>query len=760
MNLFLICLLLAGVTAAGTNDAPVQPEPRSGEKVVVLAVSAYTRTADSMLVVRTAGITPGEAFTNAGFRTELADAIRRLYGLGIFSQVIAETTRIADGVSIRFVTREFPKLARVEFEGYRRVRLRDLESRLKVQPGEILSDHKIFDWQQEILKLYKERGFLLVRVEHELSEPDSANRRILSFQIDEGEPVRIRNIEIIGNECFTDPQIEIHLVNRQKTWYRKARLREDEFVKDLDRIVDFYKERGFLDCKVLDYQMRFNEGWAEISIVVKEGSRYYFGSVEFEGDSVIPEDRLRPLVRYRSGKVYNTKLAQATLADIYAAYSEEGYIYASVTPTEKMRHDTVDITYSIVENKPALVRLVAIEGNQQTLDKVIRRRITTLPGYRFKRSDVVRSQREIFNLGFFEDVSLDHRVVDTLGSIDLIYRVKEKGFFGTIGAGITYSGPEGITGYIELQQPNLFGRGQQAAVKLEKGGKKTNVQTSFTEPWFLDTPTSAGFDVAYLTRNYAYYDKQEIGGGVSFSRPLPLDYARAYLGLRVSDAYVPPSSITAGYDPGENNPYDIRKDTVHKTAFSPSLTLHRDSRDYVFNAASGSSVSYSLTTSVGDIRFHRHILDASQYFPLFWKFSLMGRTRLGYITGFTARDTVPLYERFYAGGTGPDGVRGYPDQGISPRQAGYLVGGKALALFSLEYKLRLSPQLSFLAFADAGNTWNSLEQFSLSDLKRGAGVGVRLEIPMLGQLGFDFGYGFDREGGGRWEPHFQVGRTF
>ena len=746
----MILLLLNLVLAAP--EIPAQPQ------VVVLAVSATTENADTSLVLRTAGITAGQTFTGPALRTEIAEAVRRLYELGLFSQVTADTSRIADGVRISFETREFPKLREVNYEGYRRVRLKDLESRVKAKPGAILSGKKVFDWQEEILKLYKERGFLLVKVSHELSAPDSNGAITLTYTIDEGDPVRIRNIEIIGNEHFTDPQIEIRLVNRQKTWYRKARLKEDEFVKDMDRIVDFYKERGFLDCKVLDYQMQFDQGWAEISILIEEGTRYYFGAVAFEGDSVLPRDKLESAVRFKENTVYNAKLAQATLADIYGAYSEEGYIYASVTPTETMRGDTVDITYTIAEGRPAMVRLVMIEGNQQTIDKVIRRNITTLPGYRFKRSEVIRSQRDVFNLGFFEDITLDHRIADTLGSIDLIYRVKEKGFFGTVGAGITYSGPDGVTGYVELQQPNLFGRGQQASVKLEKGGKKANVQLSYSEPWLFDTPTSAGVDVGYLTRVYDYYDKQEMSGGLSFSRPMPLDYTRAYLGLRVSDAYVPPSSVASGYEP--SGPYNIYSDTVHKTAFSPSVTFVRDSRDYIFNAASGSSVSYALSLSVGDIRFHRHILDASQYFPLFWKFSLMGRTRLGYITGFSSADTTPLYEMFRPGGTGPDGIRGYADYSVGPREAGYYVGGKAEAIFSLEYKLRLSPQLSFLAFADAGNAWNSIDQFSLSGLKRGAGVGVRIDIPMLGQLGFDFGYGFDREGGGRWEPHFQVGRTF
>ncbi len=755
MNFGFRAFLCASVFICGLVASP--PLGMTPDQLVVLSVSARTEVADSSLVVRTAGIASGEVFTQAGFRSELGDAIRRIHSLGLFSQVTVDTTIKADGVNIVFITTEYPRLKKVIFIGYRRIRLKDLESRVKAHPGEVLADKKVFDWKQEVMELYKEKGFLLVQVEPELSEPDSAGQVLVTYKIDEGDQVRIRNIEIIGNEQFTDPQIEIKLRNRQKTWYRKARLLEDEFIKDLDRIVDFYKERGFLDAQVLDYTMEYDQGWVSITIMIEEGTRYYFGAVSFENDSVIPKDRLTKLVGFREGAVYNTKLAEKALADIYGVYSEEGYIYAQVSPVEEMRGDTVDITYSITEAKPALVRLVRIEGNEQTHDKVIRRRISSLPGYVFKRSDVIRSQRDIFNLGFFEDITLDYRPADTLGSIDLVYRVKEKGFFGTIGAGVTYSAVDGITGYLELQQPNLFGRGQQATIKLEKGGRKTNVQLGFTEPWLFDTPTSGGFDVSYLTRTYDYYDKQEIGGGISVSRPLPLDYTRAYLGLRLTDAFVPPASISSGYKP--SGPFNIYRDTTHKTAFTPSITLTRDSRDYIFNASSGSAITYTLSTSVGDIRYHRHVLDASHYFPLFWKFSLLGRTRLGYITGFSDADTVPLYERFYPGGTGPDGVRGYPDRGIGPYEAGYAVGGRALALFSLEYKLRVSRQLSFIAFADAGNTWNSIGQFNLSSLKRGAGIGVRLEIPMLGLLGFDFGYGFDREPG-RWEPHFQIGRTF
>ena len=733
---------------------PVQPDTG---KVVLLDVSARAPSADTILVVRTAGLSRGQLLTSALLRTDLEDAIRRVYGLGLFSQVNAETSRVADGVRVTFVVEEFPKLKDVAYEGFRRVRKKDFETKVKAKEGEILTDKKIFDWQQEILKLYKEKGFLLVKIEHETTKPDSLGQVTLTYKIDEGDPVRIRNIEITGNDHFTDEQIEIKLVNRQKRWYRKANLKEDEFIKDLDRVVDFYKQRGFIDAKVIDYDMKFDRGWASITINVSEGTKYYFGNVTIKGDSVLKQEDLRKLVHYQSGEPYNTKLAQATLQDLFGAYSEEGYIYAQVAPVENMRSDTVDITYEVTEGLPAKVRLVSIEGNEQTHDKVIRREISSLPGYTFRRSEIMRSQRDIYNLGFFDDVSLDYRRADTTGTIDLIYKVKEKSFFGTVGAGVTYSATEGVTGYVELTQPNLFGRGQSANVKVEKGGKVGNLELGFTEPWLYDRPISAGVDVSYMTTVYDYYDKQDLGGGFTFSRPLPLDYTRGYLTLRVSDAYVPPSLINSAYKP--TGPFNIYQDTVHKTAFTPSVSFTRDSRDYIYNALTGSSTTYQLDLSIGDIRFHRHIFDMSQYFPLFWRFGLMGRTRLGYITGFTSADTVPIYDRFTPGGTGLDGIRGYSERSIGPKDAGYVIGGRAEAIFALEYKLRVSRQLSFLTFADAGNTWNSLNEFSFSDLKRGAGVGVRIEIPMLGLIGFDFGYGFDKENPG-WEPHFQLGRTF
>jgi outer membrane protein insertion porin family len=727
---------------------------------VITNIDAQTQFTDSVLVIKTAGIKVGDQYS----KHEIEQAIRRIYGLRLFETVAVETLRIADGVRVNFVVTEFPILKDVKFFGNRKIKTKELLEKTNVKIGEIVSNQKMFDWQLTIQDLYKEKGYILANIQIQRTEPDSTNKIALIFQIDEGERVRIKQIEIVGNQYLTDNKIKGRLTNREKKLLRKGLFKEEKFKEDLEKIVEIYKENGFLDAKVTDYNLGFDsisgkQDWLIITIYVDEGTAYYIGDVFFEGESILSQAELQNALRIKTGQTYNATKVNQGLVELYSLYSEQGFIYTQITPIEDIRNDTVHIKYSIAENNPAKIRLVVIQGNERTVDKVIRRQISTLPGSIFKRSDVIRSQRDIFNLGFFSDVKLDYNRIDEFGNIDLIYQVQEKSSFGTVGAGISYNAQDKLTGYIELSQPNLFGKGQQLTLKLEKGGSKGNAQISFTEPYLFDRSISAGFNLNYLTRDYDYYDKEEQSFNINASRPLSLDYARLYLGLTLSDAYVPKNSVTIDSNSITYN-YIYRFIDRHSTTFSPVVSFTRDSRDYIYNPISGSLLSYSFELSTIDVFYQRHIFDASVYFPMFKKFSLMMRSRLGLIEGIRAQDTIPIYEKFFPGGTGLDGIRGYADRSIGVRQGGYNIGGKALALYSLEYRFRPSPQLAFLAFADAGNTWNSFREFNISNLYRGAGVGVRLEIPMIGLIGFDIGYGFDRAGGGKWEPHFQIGRTF
>ncbi|MCS7258147.1 MAG: outer membrane protein assembly factor BamA [candidate division WOR-3 bacterium] len=726
---------------------------------IIIGIDTDARFTDSQFIIQASGLNIGSVYS----QYDIAQAIKRLYSLRLFETIDIETTQVADGVKIHFRVKEFPIVKDVKFFGNRKIKTKEILDKTKIKIGDVATNDKLFEWKLSIQDLYKEKGFLLVNINVERTEPDSTNKTILIFQIDEGSKVVIKKISFFGNTAISANKLKRSMSNKEKNWYRKGYFNEENFKEDLEKIIDIYRENGFLDAKIVNYDLLLDSLYTkspglQINIYLNEGSRYYIGKINFEGDSIIPRKNLESVLRIKSGQVYNAIKVNQSLSELYNLYSEEGYIYAQIAPQENIRNDTIDIKYNILENRPARIRLVIIEGNERTHDKVIRRQITTLPGSVFKRSEVIRSQRNIFNLGYFQDIKLDYRRADDEGNIDLIYQVKEKSSFGTIGAGVSYSAQDKLTGYIELTQPNFMGRGQQLSLKLEKGGKKTNVEFSFTEPYLFDMPLTWGFDLSYLTRVYDYYDKEEKSVGMSFALPFFLDYTKIYSSLRVSDAYVPASSIRSNYQP--TGPYNIYRDTIHKTTFTPMLNFVRDSRDYIYNPLSGSLLSYSIELSTIDILYHRQIFDGSIYLPFLKKFCIMLRMRLGLIEGLTNRDTVPIYERFYAGGTGLDGIRGYPDRSLGVYEGRYNIGGKVINLYSLEYRFRPSPQLAFLAFYDAGNTWNSIKELNLSNLKRGAGIGVRLEIPMLGLIGFDLGYGFDRDGKGKWEPHLQIGRTF
>ncbi len=717
---------------------------------VISDIEAESRFTDPVLIISNSGLNKGDSLNPISIK----DAIHRLYRLGLFSQVSIDTSTVSGSLRVMIKVKEFPFLKKVEFIGNRRIKEKTLRDKIKAKEGDILTGERVFAWRDSIQNLYKEKGYILANISTKISPPDSANRSILKFLIEEGLRVRIKNIEIVGNKAFTDREIEGRLKNREKRWYRSGLFKEEEFKEDLRRIIDFYKERGYIDAKVEDYDIRYKEGWAYITIKVDEGKRYYLGGISFKGNKAIDSERLRDTLRIKPKDVYNAKKVQESLQNLYALYTDEGYIYVQILPQEDASKDTIYLTYEIKEGEPAHIRRVIIEGNVRTYENVIRRNIWSMPGTIFRRSEVIRSQREIFNLGFFEDIKVDYKKVNKKGDIDLIYRVKEKEAIGNVGAGVTYSAQEGIAGFLELSHPNLLGRGDNISIHLEKGGKRNTFEFGFLEPWFLETSNSLGFNLFYRTRFLDYYDLEEHGGKVNLARPLLLDFTRGYLTLKAEDVSV--SDISPLYKPSSG--YDLREERWPKRTLSVGCQFIRDSRDYRYNPSSGSYNSYSIEVAGGrllggDVEFIKQITDSRFYYPLFWKFSLMFRAYFGLIDNYITSSEIPVYERFYPGGAGVNGIRGYRERSVGPRIGEYNQGGKAVAIFNLDLKLKVSPQLAFLAFLDIGNAWDSIREVNFSDMKRGVGVGIRIEIPLMGYLGFDLGYGLD-EGGRRFQPYF------
>ncbi|MCX7995677.1 MAG: outer membrane protein assembly factor BamA [candidate division WOR-3 bacterium] len=711
-------------------------------------ISVDAKFTNKDLIIQTSGFKIGERFKES----MISQAINNLYRLKLFDHIAIDTTIVADGIFINIRVIEAPFLSgEPQFIGNKKIKKSDLKKKVDLKEGQVLTKKTIFDSRVKIIDLYNEKNFYNTTVRDSVV-PDTLNRVRLYFLINEGSPLRISKIKIEGNKMLSEGSIKRKMQNKEKGFLRSGKLDRNKLKEDIERIKIYYRENGFLDVVVQEPEIDVINDKLMITIKVKENQRYYVGNINFTGNTLFTNLQLEKMMKIKPKEVFNLTKAQNSLQRFYEAYADEGYIYCAITPVETIRDSFVDIEYQVNESRPANINRVIIAGNHRTREKVIRREITTLPGTRFRRSEVIRSMREVFNLGFFEDIKPETGTPDDSGNIDLIYRVKEKEGLGSIGAGMAYSAQDKLTGYVELSHPNIFGRGQRIYTKFEIGGRLTNVQFGFTEPWLFDTRTTAGFDLYYTNRRWDFYTKRDIGAATNFSFPFYLDYTRFNYTFRVERTQI--FDIAKEYQPGSG--YDLRRDTIPKWTLANNYGITRDTRDFIFNPSSGSYISFQSEIAkpwlFANIDYNRFTYETRSYFPIFWKFVLMARFRMGIAT---SSEEVPYYKRFYAGGTGEDGVRGYPDRSLSPMEDGKRIGGNAIFINNIELKLKFSQSFAILAFYDMGNAFTSYKDFNLYDLKRGAGIGIRVEIPMMGVLGFDLGYGFDRAQPG-FEPHFQI----
>jgi len=715
----------------------------------VVDINVDARWTDEQLVIQSAGIKVGEPFDDG----MLAEAINNLAKLRLFNFIAIDTSIVGDGIFIKVIVEEAPFLKGVpEFVGNKKIKDRDLSKKIEFRSGQVMNDRTIFEARTKILELYKEKHFYQTTVEDSMAI-DTLNKAKVFFMINEGIQPRIGKIVFEGNDAIPANKLKGKMDTKEKGFLRSGKLTEEKLEEDIEKITSYYKENGFLDVVVEKPVIEVIGDRFTITIKIQEKQKYYVGDISIEGNTLFPSNYLMARMQFETGDVYNLAKAEESMQNLYTVYADEGYIYCSIVPLETVRDSVIDITYSFRESSPANINLVTITGNFRTREKVIRRELVTIPGQRYRRRDVLRSQREVFNLGFFEDIQITPGTPDDSGNIDLIYNVKEKEGVGTFGGGIAYSPQDRLTGYIELSHPNLFGRGQRLYTKFELGGRLTNVQVGFTEPWFLDTRTSAGGDIYYVNRLWDYYTKRDIGFATRISLPFYLDYTRLSHSLRVERTQI--LDISRNYSPPDTG-YSLYDDTIPKWTIANAFSITRDARDYVFNASSGSYISVNAEFAkkflFADVDYNRFIIDARAYFPLYWKVILMTRVSAGVVTSV---DEVPIYKRFYAGGIGSEGVRGYPDRSLSPIENGRTVGGNAMLINNIELKVKFSQSLAFLLFFDAGNAFSSYREVNIHDLYRGAGAGIRVEVPMIGVLGFDLAYGFDRERPG-WEPHFQI----
>jgi len=722
-----------------------------------VTVEGNTYVSDS-LIIRTLGISSGDMFLPAA----LPQAVRELFRLGYFTDI--EVTADSSGGSADFVIRvsENPILASIRVENSGCLKESDLVDTLAIFPGQTVSINDVDRAVDLILGMYAEKNRHLASVTYRWEEPDSDGRRTLVFQCVEGPDVRVGEIAFSGNTVFDDHRLRDEMKTKQDSFWRSGKLKPEEFQADLQRITEYYNNHGYPDAMVTgtDRYLLPDGDHFHIDISVFEGPYRVFGDVSVSGNTELSDSLLLSFSRIDYGEAYSLEDLNRTLETFYTAYQDRGYFYAGVTPVIESSTEAdsiVNISFSISEGERAHIRQVQILGNSRTFDNVIRRELTVKPGDLFRRYDLMRSLRNVYYLNYFNDVIPDFRAIDGTPDVDMILEVDEK-TTGKFGVGANYGASDGFSGYLEVAETNLLGRGQNLGATYEFSKTIQNITLSFTEPWFRDTPLTLGGELYHTTNNYSEYDRKRTGGSIVVGRPLPwVDFTSASIRYTLEKVNV--FNIT---DDPDNYYYILRDTDWPRWDSSIRFALTRDSQDRQVFPGEGSRNTFSVDLTGGflggDIGFQKYLFDSTWHVPVWWKFFLTLRARMGTIAGFGG-ETPPPYELFQLGGTGFYGIRGYGENEINAVDGFETVGGKTMLILSAEYRFRIIDQLQLAVFTDAGNAWEGWADMDLSSLNRGAGVGIRVEVPMLGIMGLDYAYGFDGPEPG-WEPHFQMGASF
>ena len=684
---------------------------------------------------------------------DISKSITNLYQLGVFEDVRFEKTDLPQGVSIQVYIKEFPIVNEIEFDGNKKLKDSKLKEVIDLRKGSYWSPFLQKEVEKTISDEYKKKGYHQV-VTNFTVETNDENKVDIIIAVAEGKKVAIKKIRLHGNKLMRTKKLLGKMKTKKASLLRSGKFDDEKFEEDLERIVSYYNKKGFIDARVVSWEKKLTDDKFYIDIYLYEGNEYFFGKVFVDGNKRFTDDLIIGNFKFKDNDIFNLEKFNKDLGNVASMYYEEGYIYSNFNHELEKTDNKINILLSIQENTRAKVRKIHIKGNRKTKEKIIRRQLVLAPGDYFKQSKVMRSQQNIYNMGFFEpDMFLDNpEIINQNGDVDLTINLNDK-VSGTANGGVALNSQDGLVGQLAVSHNNLLGNSWQAGMKWEFGGKTQNFSFNFTNPYYRDSNTLVGFDIYLTTKEWDTYEVRTSGGSVKLGRPISfLNYAQIVTGYSF---YSKKYEILGGEEDNASQALIDLDEAGWRNTSAVSVTLSRDSRDNVFFPTSGSNFTlYSELAGgplQGDFNYFKQIAQVSWFTKAVWKLALRTKWRFGYVTGFDS-EVAPPDERFYLGGTGPDGIRGYADRSVGP-----IDGGLREILFSNELGAPIAgDQIIGLLFFDTGNCFNRLEDFNFWEMKSGAGVGVRVRSP-FGLIGFDYAHNFETK---KWEPHFQFGTTF
>ena len=686
----------------------------------------------------------------------ISDDLKRLYNTGYFSDVRVDREDFEGGFKVIIYLDEKPIVEEITFSKIRFLRSRNLLKKMKIQEGKFLDNKLLKDDTSTIKELYAKKGLTLAEIEVETDIDEATNKARLHFIIKEGNKVQIKRIYVDGNEKFKDKKILRLIKARAKGFFRSGYLKEDILSEDMERVRSFYEQSGFIDATASYSSEELDKGFVNIRILVAEGKQYSVGGVSILGNDVLSkEEILRIMKETKEDGVFSREKLSVDIANIRTLYFDRGYIFANVDEATSLDQVTgeVEVKINIQEGGLAFINRVQIQGNTRTRDIVIRRELRLSPGDRFDGGKLRRSRERLNNLGYFEDVGFDIEDTDVSDKKDLVVQVKETKT-GSFSFGGGFSTVDKVVGFVEVEQrnfdftnwPTFTGGGQRLKLRAETGSTRNNLLLSFLEPWIFDHPVSGGFDAFRTQRDkesdvgYAY-DEEKIGGDIHFGKQFS-EYLSGSVMYKFEEVTIEnlDSDVSAALAAEEGI------NAVGVIGFSAT----RDSTDSQFSPTKGLVVGggadFAGTFLGGDKEFYRLQARGSYYIPLKFNSVLELRARAGFVDAYGDSTTVPIFERFFAGGA--RSIRGYNERKVGPLDANTTdpIGGEGLFTANIEYTIPIVDFVKLAAFFDTGNVWAEVEDFGSGDFKSGTGLGLRVKTP-IGPVNLDYGYPLNDEPG-------------
>lgn len=788
------------------------------------------KTYNDRTVISYSGLRKGQKLTIPG--EEISSVINKLWNLELFSDINFYATKIdGDNINLEIQIEELPTLSDVKIQGIKKGKQEGLIDETELTSGKKLSESFLTNTKNYIENKYKKEGFLETKVVlNTIADTIGNNSLKMVVNIDRGERVKIASIEFEGNEVFKNGTLRKKLKKtKQKLaprFWKKSKYIVKDYEADKEKLINFYKEKGYRDARILsDTLIKNDNNTLSLGLNLEEGNRYYFGDIRFIGNTAYTDDFLQQILGLKEGDVYNGVLLKKRIADtskpdgldLTNLYQNNGYLFSNINAVEvSAEQDTIDFEIRISEGKLARFNKISVEGNTKTNDHVIFRELRTKPGALYSKDNIVRTIRELGQLGFFDaekiEPNLDN-VDPNAGTVDVKFGLIEAGasqielqggyggggFIGTLGLSFNNFSMRNIFNGEEYK-PLPMGDGQSLALRLQASQFYNTYSFSFAEPWLggrqpVQFSTSLSHTIQY---RYDFFtgraDKSQsfqISGitlGLAKRLKVPDDYfqlsqALSYQYYNLKNYFT--GLFTFGNGLSNNFAYTVAL-SRNNTATNPIFPTSGSN----FTISAKLTPPYSLISKIDydDLKNQPEFQDANgdplqdkidqekfrwlEFYKV--KFSGAWYTRIvddlilktqadfGFLGAYNPkRGNIP-FERFFIGGDGMinyalDGretiaLRGYDNQSLSSRD-GSIIYNK----FSVElrYPITLKPSASIyaLTFLEAGNGYNSFRTFDPFNSKRSAGAGVRIFMPAFGLLGIDFGYGFDNVNPTATEPN-------